>query len=225
MLFWSSAVAASWSLRAPIPPAYRGGGGAAPPLDAAMVPVAPAPPATGSSRNKPAGVGQPRQKGGAFKSLSTSKPLPQEARLGRTAAETKGESAADLLICMSKGSMIYAQNYSSLGEDEGPASTSGAADSHVRKAVPSSRSRRASLCRRKPGWAGRLLRLEGTAFLTWLSAAALTPRRHLRRRRRRRGSPSARPLPQEARLGRTAAETKGETPDVEAGPSSSPSEL
>ena len=36
--------------------------------------------------------GQPRQKGGAFKSLSTTKPLPQEGRLGKTAADTKGET-------------------------------------------------------------------------------------------------------------------------------------
>jgi hypothetical protein len=57
-------------------------GGAAPP---------PPPPPQVTTRSQ-SSSGQPRQKGGAFKSLSTSKPLPQEARLGRTAAETKGET-------------------------------------------------------------------------------------------------------------------------------------
>lgn len=67
-----------------------GGGGAAGTVTASNEGAAP-PPQQLTTRSQ-SSSGQPRQKGGAFKSLSTSKPLPQEARLGRTGADGKDET-------------------------------------------------------------------------------------------------------------------------------------
>ncbi|GAA5958047.1 hypothetical protein JCM8115_001112 [Rhodotorula mucilaginosa] len=69
-----------------------GGAGATGTIAASSGGAAPPPPPPQVTTRSQSSSGQPRQKGGAFKSLSTSKPLPQEARLGRTAAETKGET-------------------------------------------------------------------------------------------------------------------------------------